>query len=74
MSLQNHLQNLNNPELGVHHHDVLVVRETDLLSVDWLSIGETVGHHQASAQNHLSHHLTHTMDGTHDIITYTNTA
>lgn len=64
-----HLQNLNNPELSVHHHHVLIVRQSVcIFPMDRYWLGG-IGHHGTSAQNHLRHHLTHTVDSAQDVIT-----
>lgn len=63
-----YLQDLNDLQLSVHHHDVLVVCHEECFTITqggW-AVGKTVGH--SPTHHHLSHHFSNTMDGAQDII------
>lgn len=70
LSLYTYLQNLNNLQLSVHHGHVFLFGSTPLLvGVDTrLNIRHIHGEDWASTEHHLGHHLSHPMDGSHDIV------
>lgn len=67
-SSSSYLQDLNDLQLGVHHHDVLVVREKVSYPVAqgrW-RVRQTVRH--ASTHYHLSHHFSNAVDCAQNIV------
>lgn len=65
-----YLQDLNNLQLGVHHHHVLIVRQEVPFSIaqGGRRVGEAVWH--TATHNHLSHHFPNSVDGTQDIVAW----
>lgn len=63
-----YLQDLDDLQLGVHHHDVLDVRQQESLPVaeGGRGVGEAVQH--ASTHHHLSHHFPDAVDRAQDIV------
>lgn len=63
-----YLQNLNNLQLGVHHHHVFVVGQEVAFAVAQgrRRVGEAVRH--AATHHHLSHHFTHAVDGAQHVV------
>lgn len=63
-----YLQNLNNLQLGVHHHHIFVVGQEVAFPVaeGRRCVREAVRH--ATTHHHLSHHFTHSVDGAQDIV------
>lgn len=62
------MQDLNDLQLRVHHHDILVVRHEVSLSIaqGGRGVGEAVWH--TSTHHHLSHHFPDSVDRTQDIV------
>lgn len=63
-----YLQDLDDLQLGVHHHHILVVRQEVSFPVAQGrgGVGEAVWH--TSTHNHLSHHFPNSVDRTQDIV------
>ena len=62
------LQDLDDPQLGIHHHHVLVVGAQVALPEPQRggAVGQAVG--QTPAHHHLGHHLPHAVDGAQDVV------
>lgn len=63
-----HLQDLNDLELGVHHHDALVVRQEVSFAVAQRGGGVWEALQYTSTHHHLSHHFSNAVDRAEDII------
>ena len=62
------LQDLDDLQLGVHHHDVLIVRQqvSSPVAQGRRRVREAVRH--TSTHHNLSHHFPNAVDGTQDIV------